>query len=96
MKGKALSIQNGFLLEILKSVSFSKEASAQMSIIVRQPYSYLEADLQEIFDGQEDVEVRVDRRHYQRRTKMEPVSLDLRESDRRQPRETLIDVVISN
>lgn len=91
-----MSILHGFWLKILKSVSFSKEEHPQMSIIVRQPYAYLETDLQKIFKGQEDVTVIVDRRYVQRRTKMEPFSLERRKSDRRKTRETLIDVVISN
>jgi hypothetical protein len=91
-----MSILNGFILKILKSASFSKEALPQMSIIVRQPYAYLEPDLQGIFKGQEDVMVRVDRRYGHRRMKIEPFSLERRRADRRESRETLIDVVISN
>lgn len=91
-----MSILHGFLLRILKSVSFSKERPPQMKIIVRQPYAYLETDLQRIFKGQEDVKVKVDRRYGQRRTKMEPFSTERRRSDRRETKETLIEVVVSN
>jgi hypothetical protein len=88
-------IFHGFLLKILKSVSYSKKMSPKMSIIVRQPYAYLETDLQKIFKVQEDVEVVVDRRYGQQRTEMRDFPHERRRSDRRKSKETLIKVVIS-
>ena len=90
-----MSILDGFVLNILKSLSFSKEATGQMSIIIRRPYDYLVKDLQKVFKGQEDVKVKVDSRHGQRRTKKEPVSYEHRQAERRRKKETLVEVVIS-
>lgn len=90
-----MNILDGFVLKILMSVAFSKEAIGKMSIIVRQPYDYLVTDLQRVFKRQEDVEVKVDSRYGQRRTKKEPVSYERRQADRRITKETLIEVVIS-
>ena len=90
-----MSILEGFLLKILKSAPISKEEAGQMSIIVRQPYDYLEKELLKVFKGQKDVKVKMDRRYDQRRTKKEPVSYECRQDDRRRKKETLVEVVIS-
>jgi hypothetical protein len=87
---------DGVVLNILKATFFSKEAPIQMSIIVRQTYAYLETDLKEVFQNQEDVKVIIDRRYGRRRMKNEPFIVEHRISDRRKPKEPLIDVVISN
>jgi len=93
----AMSILDGFVLNILKSISFSKkeEEAGQMSIIVQRPYDYLVRDLQKVFKGQEEVKVKVDSRYGQRRTKKEPVSYEHRQAERRRKKETLVEVVIS-
>ncbi len=90
-----MSILDGFLLRILKSVSISKEEAGQMSIIVRRPYDYLAKNLLKFFNSQKDVTVKVDSRYGQRRTKKEPFSYERRRDDRRRKRETLVEVVIS-
>ncbi len=90
-----MSILDGFLLRILKSVPISKEEAGQMSIIVRRPYDYLATDLLRVFNGQEDVKVKVDSRYGQRRTKKEPFSYERCYVDRRKTKETLVEVVIS-
>jgi len=90
-----MSILDGFVLNILKSISFSKEEAGHMNIIVRRPYDYLVRDLQKVFKNQEDVKVKVDSRHGQRRTKKEPVSYEHRQAERRRKKETLVEVVIS-
>ena len=91
-----MSILEGFLLKILKSAPISKEEAGQMNIIVRRPYDYLATDLLRVFNGQEDVKVKVDSRYGQRRTKKEPFSDERRRDDRRRKKETLVEVVISN
>ena len=91
-----MSILEGFLLKILKSAPISKEEAGQMNIIVRRPYDYLATDLLRVFNGQEDVKVKVDSRYGQRRTKKEPFSDERRLDDRRRKKETLVEVVISN
>ena len=90
-----MSILDGFLFRILKSFTGSGKEAGKMSIIVLRPYSFLVTELHGIFKGQEDVEVRVDRRFEQRRTKKESFSHEQRQSDRRSTKETLVEVVIS-
>ena len=66
-----------------------------MSIIIRQPYAYLEKELCSTFEGQEDVKVIVDRRYGQRRTRTQTVELERRGADRRRPKEELVEVLLS-
>ena len=90
-----MNIPNGFLLRILKSVPVSDKETGEMSIIVLRPYDYLISELQSVFKGQEDVEVKVDSRYEERRTKKEPFSHERRWTDRRRSKEALVEVVIS-
>jgi hypothetical protein len=87
---------DGVVLNIQKLTSLLEEAPLIMSIIVRQPYAYLETDLKGVFQNQEDVQVIIDRRYGRRRMKKEPFIVEQRISDRRKPKEPIIDVVISN
>ena len=66
-----------------------------MSIIIHRPYAHLEDELREAFEGQEDVNLIVDRRDGERRTSQQPVSVERRRGDRRRPKEQLVEVVIS-
>jgi len=90
-----MKIPNGFLLRILNSVPVSEKETGKMSIIVLRPYEYLIMELKSVFKGQEDVEVRVDSRYGERRTKKEPFSHERRRTDRRRKKEALVEVVIS-
>lgn len=89
-------ITDGFLLKILKSVSFSKEGPVKMSIIVRQPYAFFETDLKRVFKVQEDVKVKLDSRYEERRIQKESFSHERRLVERRRKKETLLEVTISN
>jgi hypothetical protein len=91
-----LNNTDGLVLNIQKLTSLLEEAPLKMSIIVRQPYAYLQTDLKTVFQNQEDVQVIIDRRYDQRRKKNESFLPEHRISDRRKPKEPLIDVVISN
>jgi len=91
----AMSILDGFLLRILKSFTVSGKEAGKMSIIVLRPYAYLAAELQRVFKGQEDVEVKVDSRYGERRMKKESFLHERRQADRRSTKETLVEVVIS-
>ena len=90
-----MGILDGFLLRILKSASISKDEDGKISIIVLRPYNYLVSDLQRVFKGKEDVEVKVDRRYRERRTKKESFSYERRQAERRSIKDTLVEVVIS-
>jgi hypothetical protein len=83
-----------FLMRILKT-TVASEAGRRMCIVVQRSYAYLESDLYQGFAGEADVEVTVDRRHSERRTRVEAVSLDRRRADRRNPVEGIVDVVLS-
>ena len=85
----------GFLLRITKATQLEDEEYRQMSIIIRQPYAHLEEELRKTFEGQKDVSIILDHRYGDRRTSMQPVETDRRQSDRRIQKEELVEVVIS-
>jgi len=90
-----MSTLDGFLLKILKSTPISEKEAGQMNLIVRRPYDYLTTNFLRVFNGKEDVKVKVESRYGQRRTKKEPVSCERRQAERRRKKETLVEVVIS-
>ena len=89
------SVLPQFLLRILKGVSPSEEGTGIMSIVIRQPYAHLEKELTKTFERQEDVKVIVDRRYSEQRTSQQPVEVEQRHADRRQPKHEIVDVVLS-
>ena len=90
-----MSIPSGFLLNVIRSISISKKKTGKMSIIVLRPYAHLVTELHKVFKSQEDVEVKVDSRYGDRRTRKEPFSYEHRLADRRSTKERLVEVVIS-
>ncbi len=74
-----------FLFKILGETPRPEEGRGKMVIIIRRQYAYLEAELRAAFEGQEDVQVVVDRR-----TIEQPVA-----ANRRRPKEEILGVVIS-
>ena len=84
----------GFLLRIANATNRTEQLG-MMSIIIHPSYAYLEEELCKTFEGQEDVQVIVNRRRVDRRVSREPVAIDRRRADRRNPTEELVDVVIS-
>ncbi len=83
-----------FLLKILRATPGVDEARGRMVIIIRQPYAYLESELRAVFEGQEDVQVIVDRRTRERRTMQQPVEQERRRAKVRRPKEGILEVVI--
>jgi hypothetical protein len=90
-----MELPPGFLLKIAKATRSLEERPGMMSIIIRRPYSHLEKELCKTFEGQEDVRVIVDRRHGERRTNIVPVEMEHRRTNRRNPKEELVEVFIS-
>lgn len=90
-----MSILDGFILEIMKSIPASKEEAGHIHIIVQRPYDHLVRDLKKTFKGQEDVTVKAESRYGQRRDEKEPVSYERRQAERRRKKETLVEVAIS-
>ncbi len=84
-----------FLLKILRATPGVDEARGRMVIIIRRQYAYLEAELSAAFEGQEDVEVIVDRRTRERRMMQQPVEVERRQGKERRPKEKILEVVIS-
>jgi len=84
-----------FLLRIFKAVPPSEAGAGIMSIIIRQPYAQLEEELTQTFKGQKDVQVIVDRRHAEQRTKQQHVDAERRQADRRRTKEEVVSVVLS-
>ena len=90
-----MSIPSGFLLSVISSISTSNKKTGKMSIIVLRPYALLVTELHKVFKSQEDVEVKVDRRYGERRTRKAPFSYEHRRADRRSPKESMVEIVIS-
>lgn len=83
-----------FLIRILGAAPGLAGNPGGVYLIIRQPHAYLEEGLRQAFEGHEDIKVIVDRRSGERRTSREPVALERRRTDRRRPREELLEVVI--
>lgn len=85
-----------FSLRIAKKSLSSEESEIKSTIVIQQPYAHLEDELRTVFKGQEDVKVILDRRYGERRIRPKDVTtVDRRKSDRRNPKEDLVEVVIS-
>jgi hypothetical protein len=82
-----------FLVQILRT-SAPSETGRRMHIVVRHPYAYLEDELRQGFAGEADVDVTVDRRRGERRTRVEAISNEQRRADRRKPVERILDVIL--
>jgi hypothetical protein len=82
----------GFVMRIAKANS---SGAGMMSIIIRRRYAYLEKELCSTFEGQEDVKMTVDKRYGERRTRTQPVELELRRADRRRPKQELVEILLS-
>ncbi len=83
-----------FLFKIVRETLRPEEGRGKMLIIMRQPYAYLEAELRAAFEGQEDVQVIVDRRTRDRRTMQQPFEQERRRAKVRRPKEEILGVVI--
>ncbi len=84
-----------FLLKIVKVMPAFEEKAGIMSIIIQRPYFHLEKELYNVFKGEKDVKIIVDRRFDERRTSQQAVEVERRYADQRQPQEELIKAVIS-
>ncbi len=84
-----------FLFKIVKAVPTPEEKAGIMSVIIQRPYSHLEKELCNVFKGEKDVKIIVDRRFDERRTTQQAVDVERRYADQRQPKEELIKAVIS-
>jgi hypothetical protein len=90
-----MSLVPKFLFKIIKPAATSGEGAGIMSIIIQRPYSHLEKELCSVFKGEKDVKIIVDRRFGERRSTQQPVEVERRLVDQRQPKEELIEAVIS-
>jgi hypothetical protein len=82
-------------MRIAKKAHLSEEEAGIMTIVVQQPYAHLERELRRAFKGQEDVKVILDRRSGEQRKRRQAVGGERRKSDRRYPKEEIVEVVVS-
>jgi len=90
-----MSFPPKFTMRIAKKAQLSEEEAGIMTIVVHPAYAHLERELRRAFKGQEDVKVILDRRQGERRKSTKAVSTDRRKSDRRHPKEEIVEVVVS-
>ena len=90
-----MELPSGFMMKIAKTIRQSEEKPGMMSIIIRRPYVHLEKELRRAFKGQEDVKVIVDKRYGERRTGRQTVEIERRRAGRRNPKEQLVEAVMS-
>jgi len=84
----------GVLLTVLGAALPPEDPRRRMYVVLRRPYAYLQDGLRRSFEGQEEVQVMVDRRQRERRQASQPVASDRRRTDRRAPTEELLQIVI--
>ena len=69
---------------------------AKIHIVVPRHRAYVADLLRKAFEGREEVEIIVDRREGERRTRQRPVAVERRRADRRRPKAEVIEVVIGS
>jgi len=97
-----MKLPSGFVMKTVRATTKSSEqtGNGKMLLILGSRYAFLQKTLMEVFEGQEDVEVLVDRRHGKRRPggrqKGEgPALSEGRQTDRRKPKEEVLEIVLS-
>ena len=90
-----MSYLHKFRLKISKSAHLSEGGPGITSIIIMRPYAHLERELRNTFKEEDDVKVILDKRYEERRTSQQAVEVERRHADQRQPKEELVEVVIS-
>ena len=90
-----MSIFPSFIMTIIKATALPAQADGMMSIIIQRPYAFLEKELQSAFKGQKDVKVIVNGRYGERRGEIKPATTERRRTDRRRPKEELVEVLLS-
>ncbi|MBI4271507.1 MAG: hypothetical protein HY615_14320 [Candidatus Rokubacteria bacterium] len=81
-----------FVLTVLGAMNGPKRA--RMRLVLTKPYAYLENRLRRALEERDDVEILVDRRRGERRRSARPVREDRRQSERRTPKEAILEMVI--
>jgi hypothetical protein len=89
-----MEVAPGLLLTVLGAALPPEDPHRRMYVVLRRPHAYLRDPLRRAFEGQDEVQVVVDRRERERRRASQPVSSDRRRSDRRTPTEELLQIVI--
>jgi CTP-dependent riboflavin kinase len=85
----------GILVSILRGNPWPGQGHGTMYIIIKQPHAYLQETLRTAFEGQQNVQVIVDRRYGERRTTRGSVAVERRQADRRRSREHLVEVILT-
>jgi len=84
----------GFLLHVVRVADRLHHNPGRMLLIVRGPYAHLEDRLRRLFEGRHDVEVILDRRRGERRTRSQANQPERRRADRRTPKEDILEIVL--
>ena len=84
----------GFLLHVVRVADGLHHNPGRMLLIVRGPYAHLEDRLRRLFEGRHDVEVILDRRRGERRTRSQANQPERRRADRRTPKEEILDIIL--
>ncbi|MBN1848092.1 MAG: hypothetical protein JW932_05855 [Deltaproteobacteria bacterium] len=66
-----------------------------LNIIIKQPYAGLENEMRSVFEKEENVNIFVDRRNSERRLDKKPAPFERRVSDRRRPKEVMVEASIT-
>ena len=89
-----------FVLRIAEAMGEPATDSATMLLVLMRNYAHLEGELRKIFDGQDDVEVILDRRFGERRIGERrkggpPLASERRQADRRGEKEEILHIILS-
>jgi hypothetical protein len=82
-----------FILRVVRVVEGLHHNPGRMLLIVRWPYAHLEERLRRLFEGRHDVEVILDRRRGERRTRSQDQP-ERRRTDRRIVKEDMLEIIL--
>jgi hypothetical protein len=84
----------GFLLNVVHVTDRLHHNPGRMLLIVRRQYAHLEHRLRQVFEGRDDVQVILDRRHGERRARRRADQPERRRADRRTSKEQILEIVL--
>jgi hypothetical protein len=90
-----MTLSTELLLRFTRLTEPIDKGVGYLNIIIKRPYSILEKEMRNVFRGEENVHVVVDRRSTERRQSTKPVSNERRGTNRRRLKEVLVEASIS-
>ena len=84
-----------FILNILRASPGPGNDNGKMCVVIQRPYDHLIQHFKGELWDQQDVEIKIDNRHEERRKATDSFSHERRQTNRRRAKETLVEVVLA-